>query len=354
MAKTMKALVMRGLHDVAVMERPIPVAGPNDAIVRTTVAMVCTSDCHTIEGGLGELKDRVLGHEAVGVIHELGSAVTGFRVGQRVAVNAITPCYKCENCQRGFTSQCQVMLGGYKFTAQKDGNMAEYFHVNDAEANLALIPDGVSDEAACYSTDMMSTGFKGAENARIPLGGSGVVFGMGPVGLMAVAGTRLLGAGLVIAVDCVPSRLELARQYGADVVINFKEQDPIAEIMRLTRGHGADAAMDALGSQATFENCVKATRAGGVISNIGYFGHGDTVNIPRAEWGVGMGEKTITTLLCPGGSERMGRLMRLIESGRVDPTRLTTHHFQFSEIEKALDMMTTKADGIIKPVIHFG
>jgi threonine dehydrogenase-like Zn-dependent dehydrogenase len=111
MAKTMKALVMRGLHDVAVMERPIPVAGPNDAIVRTTVAMVCTSDCHTIEGGLGELKDRVLGHEAVGVIHELGSAVKGFRVGQRVAVNAITPCYKCENCQRGFTSQCQVMLG---------------------------------------------------------------------------------------------------------------------------------------------------------------------------------------------------------------------------------------------------
>jgi threonine dehydrogenase-like Zn-dependent dehydrogenase len=103
---------------------------------------------------------------------------------------------------------------------------------------------------------------------------------MGPVGLMAVAGTRLLGAGLVIAVDCVPSRLELARQYGADVVINFKEQDPIAEIMRLTGGHGADAAMDALGSQATFENCVKATRAGGVISNIGYFGHGDTVNIP--------------------------------------------------------------------------
>jgi threonine dehydrogenase-like Zn-dependent dehydrogenase len=206
MAKTMKALVMRGLHDVAEMERPIPVAGPNDAIVRTTVAMVCTSDCHTIEGGLGELKDRVLGHEAVGVIHELGSAVKGFRVGQRVAVNAITPCYKCENCQRGFTSQCQVMLGGYKFTAQKDGNMAEYFHVNDAEANLALIPDGVSDEAACYTTDMMSTGFKGAENARIPLGGSGVVFGMGPVGLMAVAGTRLLGAGLVIAVDCVPSR----------------------------------------------------------------------------------------------------------------------------------------------------
>ena len=353
MKKMMKALIMKGLNDVAILERPIPSAGPNDAIIKTTLAMVCTSDCHTVAGGLGEIKDRVLGHEAVGVIHELGIAVKGFKVGDRVAVNAITPCYKCENCQRGYTSQCGAMLGGYKFTTQKDGNMAEYFHVNDAEANLALIPDGVSDEAAAYTTDMMSTGLKGAENAHIPLGGSGVVFGMGPVGLMAVAGTRLLGAGLVIAVDCVSSRLELAKYYGADVTINFKEQDPIAEILKLTGGQGADAAMDALGSQTTFENCFKVTRPGGTISNIGYFGHGDYINIPRLDWGVGMGEKTITTLLCPGGSERMGRLMRMIKNGRVDPTKLSTHHFKFSEIEKALDMMTTKADGVIKPVIHF-
>lgn len=353
MKDMMKALVMKGLNEVAVLDWPIPRAGANDAIIKTTLAMVCTSDVHTVAGGLGEFNNRVLGHEAVGIIHELGSAVKGFKVGDRVAVNAITPCYKCENCQRGFTSQCGAMLGGYKFTTQKDGNMAEYFHVNDAQANLALIPPGVSDEAAAYATDMMSTGFKGAENARIPLGGSGVVFGLGPVGLMAVAGTRLLGAGLVIAVDCVPSRLELAKFYGADVVINFKEQDPIAEILRLTGGQGADAAMDALGSQPTFENCFKATRPGGVISNIGYFGHGDYINIPRLDWGVGMAEKTITTLLCPGGSERMGRLMRLIECGRVDPTRLSTHHFKFDQVIQALDMMTSKADGIIKPVIHF-
>jgi threonine dehydrogenase-like Zn-dependent dehydrogenase len=353
MNKTMKALVMRSLNDVAILERPIPTAGPNDAVIKTTIAMVCTSDVHTVSGGLGDISDRILGHEAVGVIHELGSAVKGFKIGDRVAVNAITPCYKCENCQRGFTSQCGTMLGGYKFTIQKDGSMAEYFHLNDAEANLALIPDEVSDEAACYTTDMMSTGFKGAENARIPLGGSGVIFGMGPVGLMAVAGTRMLGAGLVIAVDCVPSRLELAKFYGADITINFKEKDPITEILRLTNGQGTDAAMDALGTQSTFENCVKAARPGGIISNIGYFSHGDYINIPRLDWGVGMAEKTITTLLCPGGSERMKRLLRLIQNGRIDPTRLTTHHFSFSEVHKALDMMTTKADGIIKPVIHF-
>ena len=353
MEKTMKAFVMKGINEVAMVDRPIPEPGPNDAIIKTTLAMVCTSDVHTVAGGLGDIRDRVLGHEAVGTVYRLGGAVKGFREGDRVAVNAITPCYKCENCQRGFTSQCTVLLGGYKFTTQKDGSMAEYFHVNDAEANLALIPDGVSDEAAAYATDMMSTGFKGAENANIPLGGSGVVFGMGPVGLMAIAGTRLLGAGLVIAVDCVPSRLKLAREYGADITIDFQKQDPIAEILRLTGGQGADAAMDALGSQITFENCFKVTRPGGTISNIGYFGHGEYVKIPRLEWGVGMGEKTIKTLLCPGGSERMGRLMRLILSGRVDPTKLSSHHFGFADVGKALEMMTSKADGILKPVIHF-
>ena len=353
MSKTMKAFVMKGINEVGIVERPIPEPGPNDAIIRTTLAMVCTSDVHTVAGGLGEFRDRVLGHEAVGIVYKLGSAVKGLKEGDRVAVNAITPCYRCENCQRGFTSQCTVLLGGYKFTTQKDGNMAEYFHVNDAEANVAPIPAGVTDEAACYATDMMSTGFKGAENAAIPLGGSGVVFGLGPVGLMAVAGTRLLGAGLVIAVDCVPARLQLAREYGADVTINFKEQDVVAEVLKLTGGQGADAAMEALGAQPTFENCFKVTRPGGTISNIGYWGHGDYVNIPRLEWGVGMGEKTIRTLLCPGGSERMARLMRIIRNGRVDPTRLTTHHFPFAQVEKALEMMTTKADGILKPVIHF-
>ena len=353
MQKVMSALVMKRINEVGIVERPIPEPGPNDAIVKTTLAMVCTSDVHTVAGGLGDIQDRVLGHEAVGIIYKLGSAVQGFKEGDRVAVNAITPCYKCENCQRGFTSQCTVMLGGYKFTTQKDGNLAEYFHVNDAEANMAPIPAGVSDEAACYATDMMSTGFKGAENANIPLGGSGVVFGMGPVGLMAIAGTRLLGAGLVIAVDCVPSRLQLAREYGADVTINFKEKDVIAEILKLTAGQGVDGAMEALGAQATFENCVKATRPGGTISNIGYFGLGDYVKIPRLEWGVGMAEKTIKTLLCPGGRERMGRLMRLIQNGRVDPTKLTTHRFPFAQVEKALEMMTTKADGILKPVINF-
>ncbi|MFI0396935.1 NAD(P)-dependent alcohol dehydrogenase [Paracoccus jiaweipingae] len=350
----MKAYVMNKVGDAEVKDRAIPKAGPNSAIVKTTLALVCTSDVHTIHGGLGEIVDRCLGHEAVGIIHELGANVQGFKVGQRVAVNAVTPCFQCENCQNGVTSQCGGMLGGYKFTFQKDGNMAEYFEVNDAKANLAPIPDDVSDEAAAYTTDMMSTGFMGAENAHIPLGGSCAVFGCGPVGLMAVAGARMLGAGLLIAVDGDDRRLKLAQEeYGADIGINFTKTDPISKIMELTNGRGVDSAIEAVGSQATFEGCIKATCPGGTISNIGYHGSGDNVKIPLAEWGVGMSNKTIMSGLCEGGSARMGRLMTLLRNGRVDPTKMSTHHFDFKDVDKALKLMDSKEDGIIKPVIHF-
>ena len=354
MPQTMKAFVMKRIGEVGVLEKPIPEPGPNDAILRTTAALICTSDTHTVAGAIGERKDITLGHEAVGVIHRLGSAVRGFKEGDRVAVNAITPCYQCENCLRGWTSQCTQALGGWKFANVKDGNMAEYFHVNNAQANLAPVPDVLPDEKAVYCADMLSTGFMGAEHAAIPLGGTVAVFGVGPVGMMAVQGARLLGAGLIIAIEHVPKRQELARRFGADHVVDFQARDPIPEILRLTGGAGVDSAIEALGAQETFEAAMKATRPGGTISVIGYFGKGDYVRIPRLEWGVGMSDKTIRTGLCPGGRERMMRLMRLLEVKRVDPSPMTTHRFRFDEIEKAVRMMTTKEDGIIKPLILFG
>jgi threonine dehydrogenase-like Zn-dependent dehydrogenase len=354
MAKTMKAFVMKKIGEVGVMEKPIPEdPGPNDAIIKATAALICTSDVHTVKGAIGERTDQTLGHEACGTVDRVGSAVTLFKPGDRIVVNAITPCFKCHNCQRGFTSQCGEPLGGWKFANIKDGSFAEYFHVNDADANLTSIPEDVSDEAACYTTDMMSTGFKGAENADIVLGGTAAVFGMGPVGQMAAVGARLLGAGCVIAVDNIPHRLELAKEYGADVLINYDEKDAVEEIINLSNGEGVDSAMEAVGAQVPFENCIKVTRPGGTISNIGYHGEGEYLNIPRLEWGVGMAEKTIRTLLCPGGSERMTRLLRLIQTGRVDPTKMTSHHFNFDEVEKAFWMMDTKEDNMFKPVIHF-
>lgn len=354
---TMKCFVMRGIGKVAVMEKPVPRPGPFDAIVRTTAALICTSDTHTVAGAIGDRHDLTLGHEAVGVIHELGAAVAEagrFRIGQRVAVNAITPCYACDNCQRGYSSQCGGMLGGWKFANVKDGNMAEFFHVNNALANLAPIPDGLTDEQAAYCCDMLSTGFIGAEFANIPIGGSVAIFAQGPVGLMATVGARLRGAGLIIGVESMPNRIALAKKFGCDVVVDYSKEDPVEAIKKLTGGKGVDSAIEALGSPRTFAACVSATRPGGTISNVGYHGDGDTVPIPRLDWGVGMSDKTIRTALCPGGSERMGRLLRLIESGRVDPLAMTTHRFPFADIERAFRMMQTKADGMVKPLITFG
>src|SRR5215471_1389828 len=242
-ATSMKAFVMRGIGKVGLMEKRIPEIGPDDALVRTTAALICTSDIHTVAGAIGERRDRTLGHEAVGRIEKLGSAVEGFHVGQRVTVGAITPCWRCENCQRGYPSQCGQALGGWKFANVKDGNLAEFFHVNDAQANLALIPDTIPDEAAVYTCDMMSTGLVGAEHGAIPAGGTVAVFGLGPVGLMATAFARLLGAGLVIGVDGVHERHALARHFGADETIDFRTTNPVEEILILTDGRGVDTSI---------------------------------------------------------------------------------------------------------------
>ena len=350
---TMTAFVMEGLGRVGMAYKPVPEIGPADALVRTTMALICTSDVHTVGGAIGERRGLTLGHEAVGRIERLGIAVRGLRVGQRVVVGAITPCWRCENCQRGYPSQCGEALGGWKFANSKDGNLAEFFHVNDAEANLAPIPDSIPDEMAVYACDMMSTGLVGAEHAATPAGGAVAVFGEGPVGLMATAFARMLGAGLVIGVESVAGRQILARRFGADEIVDFEKEDAVEAIRRLTGGKGVDSSIEAIGSPEAFANCVKATRPGGTISNIGYHGKGEIVPIPRLEWGVGMSDKTIRTGLCPGGRERMERLLRLLDRKRIDPTPLTTHRFPFSEIEKAFGLMATKADGIIKPLIVF-
>jgi threonine dehydrogenase-like Zn-dependent dehydrogenase len=270
-----------------------------------------------------------------------------------VLVGAITPDFSCEDCQRGYTSQCGHMLGGWKFANVKDGVFADYFHVNNALAKLTPIPEPIPDEVAVYCADMLSTGFMGAEHAAIPLGGTVAVFAQGPVGLMATVGARLLGAGMGIAAESTPKRQELARHLGADATVNRRESDPVDEIHRLTAGAGVDSAIECLGAQATFEACVKATKPGGTISVAGYFGHGDSIEIPRLAWGVGMGDKTIRTGLCPGGRGRMRRLLRLIEMGRVDPRPLTTHRFRFGEVGRALTLMETKEDGIVKPLVTF-
>ncbi|HEX6799685.1 MAG TPA: NAD(P)-dependent alcohol dehydrogenase [Ktedonobacterales bacterium] len=335
------------------MEKPIPTPGPDDAIVRTTRALICTSDSHTVRGAIGPRENLTLGHEAVGIVHEVGSNVKLFKPGDRVVVGAITPDWGDLASQAGHSSQSGAPLGGWKFSNTKDGVFAEYFHVNEADANMAQIPDSVSDEMAVYCCDMLSTGFMGAENGNIPIGGTVAVFAEGPVGLMATAGAKLRGAGLIIGVESVPARQKLARHYGADVIVDFAKEDAVERILALTAGQGVDTAIEALGADISFQNCVRATKAGGTISNIGYHGEGEFVHLPREAWGVGMAEKTIATGLCPGGRLRMERLLRVLEMGRVDPTPMTTHTFAFSQMQRGFEVMDHKLDGVIKPLIIF-
>jgi threonine dehydrogenase-like Zn-dependent dehydrogenase len=350
---TMRAFVMASVDHVGFLVKPIPQPGPNDAVVKTTRALICTSDSHTVHGAIGPRENLTLGHEAVGVVYAVGSEVKYFKPGDRVVVGAITPDWGDVASQEGHSSQSQQPLGGWKFSNTKDGVFAEYFHVNEADANMARIPDNVSDDAAVYCCDMLSTGFMGAENANIPIGGTVAVFAQGPVGLMATAGAKLRGAGLIFAVESIPARQELARFYGADIIVDPTSEDVVQRIIDMTGGRGADSAIEALGADITFQNAIKVTKAGGTISNIGYHGQGEFVHIPRIEWGVGMAEKTIKTGLCPGGRLRMERLLRIIETGRVDPTRLTSHTFAFNDLEQAFDTMDKKLNGVIKPLITF-
>lgn len=230
-------------------------------------------------------------------------------------------------------------------STQHRSSMGLCLRVKDGRELQAL-----QNTAAFAVTESLWLHFMGAENGN---GGTVAIFAEGPVGLMATVGANLRGAGLIIGVEAVPRRQDLARIYGADVIADFSKEDVVQRILALTDGQGVDTAIEALGADLTFQNAIKVTKAGGTISNVGYHGHGEFVHLPRVEWGVGMAEKTITTGLCPGGRLRMERLLRVLEMKRVDPTLMTTHTFPFSEMERAFEVMDKKLDGVLKPLIVF-
>lgn len=347
----MRAFVMTGIGSAGIVEKPVPRPGARDAVVRTTAALFCTSDVHTVAGGLGDLTNLTLGHEAVGVIVEVGPEVRDFKPGDRVLAGAVNPNWSDLLSQSGHPSQSA--LGDWRSPKLRDGVLAEFFAVSDADANLAHIPPGVPDEKAVYCADMISTGFAAAERANIPLGGTVAVFAEGPVGLMATLGASLLGAAFIIGVEGVHERQELARHFGAHAIVD-PGADPVVEaILRLTGGEGVDCAIEALGRETTLSAAIEVTKPGGTIVNAGYHSSGDTIGIPRIGWGAGMAEKTIASVLCPGGRLRLQRLLRLVESGRVDPTPLTTHVFSPETMLDAFELMRTKGDNVIKPLVKF-
>ena len=297
-----------------------------------------------------------IGHEPVGIVEKLGSAVTGFREGQRVIAGAITPSGYSAACLCGCWSQDGAgtkhgfkAVGGWKFGNTIDGCQAEYALVPDAMANLAPIPDGLTDEQVLMCPDIMSTGFSGAESGNIRIGDTVAVFAQGPIGLCATAGARLCGATMIIAVESVRERIAMARRLGADHVVDFHKADPVDEIMRLTDGRGVDVAIEALGTQATFEGAFRVLRPGGTLSSLGVYS--SDLRIPLGPFAAGLADTKIVTTLCPGGKERMRRLMSVIATGRVDLTPLVTHRFKLEQIEEAYDLFGHQRDGVLKVAI---
>ncbi len=346
----MKSLVFVQPGKIELIEKPIPKPGPTDALIRITTTTICGTDVHILKGEYPVKSGLTIGHEPVGVIEELGSAVTGYQVGQRVIAGAITPCGQCGSCLDGIQSQCGGKpMGGWRFGNTIDGAQAEFLLVPNAMSNLALVPDGLTDEEVLMCPDIMSTGFSGAESGKIKIGDTVAIFAQGPIGLCATAGAKLSGASLIIAIDSHENRLKMSRQVGADIVINYKEKDPISAIMELTKGRGVDVAIEALGTEQTFQSCMRVLKPGGVLSSLGVYAK--DIQIPVNAFYAGLGDHTLVTTLCPGGKERMRRLMSIISSQRLNLKPMVTHRFKLSQIIEAYDVFSNQRDGVLKVAI---
>lgn len=349
----MRGFAMKRIGETGWVEKEAPKCGPLDAICRPIALAPCTSDIHTVyEGAVGERTDMILGHEAVGQVVEIGELVKDFKVGDVVLVPAITPDWGSLEAQRGFAMHSGGTLGGWKFSNFKDGVFSELFHVNEADANLALLPEGVDPVEAVMLSDMVPTGFHGAENAEVTYGEDVLVVGIGPVGLMAVKGSALKGAGRILAVGTRPNCVALAKEYGATDIISYKNGPIDEQVMKLTDGKGVDKVIIAGGNVDTFTEVVKVVKPGGIISNVNYLGSGEFIKIPRVEWGVGMGHIKIVGGLMPAGRMRTERLLNLLVNGRLDVSGMITHKFEgFDSLPEALELMRTKPKDLIKPVI---
>lgn len=348
--ETMRANVFQGVNRFGIEEAPKPRAGVGEAVIKITLTTICGTDLHIVRGEYPVAPGRIIGHEPVGVIEELGPGVTGYSIGDRVLVGAITPCGQCCGCLSGHLSQCghgegYEALGGWRFGNTIHGAQAEYLLVPYAQANLTKIPDGITDEQVVLLADIASTGFSGAESGGVKIGDAVVVFAQGPIGLCATAGARLMGASLIIGVDSDENRLKMARQMGADIVLNPKEQDVAAEVKRLTGG-GADVSIEALGLQETFESALRCLRPGGTLSSLGVYS--GKLQMPYEAFAAGLGDYKIVTTLCPGGKERMRRLMEMVRYGHVDLTPLLTHSFSLNEVTEAYGLFGERQDNVLK------
>lgn len=350
----MKAFVLKEPGIVGWMDAEEPILARTGVILRPVVITPCSSDVHTVYGGSPKAPNLILGHECVAQIIEAGEDVQDFEVGEIVAVPAITPDWRALGIQEHNFRHASAPFSGHQLGRTFPGVFAERFGIPDADTTIAKIPEGVSLKQALMSVDVMTTGFTGAEYANIKIGDTVVVMGIGPIGLMAIAGASLLGAAEIIAVGSRQKNCELAYEFGATKILDYHNMDIVEQVLKLTGGVGADSVIICGGADNTFKQAIDMARYGiGTVSNVNYYGGSGNLPFPKFSGGRGMAGKTIHTELAQGGRVRIERMMKMIQYGRVDPEKLVTHELNGLEsIETALEMMKEKPEGLIKVMVQ--
>ena len=335
----MKALVYHGPGNKSLDDRPKPkLASATDAIVRVTRTTICGTDLHILKGDVPTCEPgRILGHEGVGVIDEIGAAVSTFKPGDHVLISCITSCGKCDYCRRGMYSHCST--GGWILGNRIDGTQAEYVRIPHAETSLYPIPAGADEEALVMLSDILPTGFEcGVLNGKVQPGSTVAIVGSGPIGLAALLTAQFYSPAQIVMVDRDANRLELARTFGATACVNIDRGDPVAGIMKLTGNIGVDCAIEAVGVPASFELCQSIIAPGGVIANVGVHGVKADLHLEQL-WDRNI---AITTRLVDTVSTPM--LLKTVRSGRLDPGKLITHRFALNDVMKAYETFGHAAD----------
>jgi alcohol dehydrogenase len=344
----MKALVYHGPNQKSWDDVPDPkVIDPTDAIVVVDATTICGSDLHILKGDLPEVTPgRILGHEAVGTVEEVGTAVRNFKAGDRVLVSCISACGKCRFCRERRFGQC-LDGGGWILGHNIDGTQAEKVRVPFVETSAYPVPAGITDNEFLMLADILPTAYEvGILNGGVSPGDVVAIVGAGPIGLSAITGALLFSPSHIIAIDLADSRLEAAKQFGADVTVNNSREDPGAIIRQLTDGLGADVAIEAVGTPATFELATDLIRPGGRVANIGVHGKPAALHLETL-W---TRDVTITTGLVDTYSTPT--LSRLMATRQLNAARFATHHFTFDQFIKAYDVFSNAADtGAIKVVL---
>ncbi|NYH14157.1 zinc-dependent alcohol dehydrogenase family protein [Paraburkholderia bryophila] len=335
----MKALVYHGPGKKSLDERPIPkLAAPGDAIVKMTRTTICGTDLHILKGDVPTCEPgRILGHEGVGIVQEVGAAVSAFKRGDRVLISCISSCGKCDYCRRGIYSHCTT--GGWILGNKIDGTQAEYVRIPHAETSLYPIPAGADEEALVMLSDILPTGFEcGVLNGKVQPGSTVAIVGAGPIGLAALLTAQFYSPAQIVMIDHDANRLEVAKRFGATACIDNGHADPVAAVMKLTEQTGVDCAIEAVGIPATFELCEALIAPGGVIANVGVHGVKADLHLEKL-WDRNI---AITTRLVDTVSTPM--LLKTVRSGRIDPARLITHRFQLDDVAGAYDTFGRAAE----------